>query len=347
MKITLGELAKKIGGQVEGDSGVEIEGVCSIDDCMPGHITFLEKSRDAHRLKAWPAAQSPAAVICSAAAVVEGLPLLRAGEPRLAFARALEVFHPPARPPAGVHSTAVVSDSAKLGKGVFVGANAVIEAGAAIGDRTVIHPLAYVGEDARIGEDCVLHPITCVLRGCRVGDRVILHSGVVIGADGYGYVREGERHVKIRQVGNVVIGDDVEIGANSAVDRATIGSTVVGDGTKIDNLVQVGHNVSIGKNCVICGQVGIAGSSSVGDGAVLAGQVGISDHVHVGSRVILGGQAGVIADVPDGAFYSGYPARPHREAMQLLKMIDRLPEFEKRLTEALDMLEKLKDSDLR
>lgn len=341
MKITLGELAERVGGTVEGDAGVEVAGICSVDDCKPAHITFLEKARDADRLEG----QEPAAVICSPAAKVAGLPLLRAGEPRLAFARAVEIFNPPSRPSAGVHPTAVVHDSAELGEGVFVGAHAVIEAGARIGARTVVHPLVYVGEGAQTGGDCVLYPTTCVHKNCKIGDRVILHSGVVIGADGYGYVKEGEKHTKIQQVGDVVIGDDVEIGAHSAVDRATIGSTVVGEGTKIDNHVQVGHNVRIGKNCIICGQVGIAGSATVGDGAVLAGQVGISDHVHVGSRAILGGQAGVITDVPDGAFYSGYPARPHREAMRLLSLTDKLPGFEKRLGDLEALLQKLNSPD--
>ena len=334
MKLTLGELARHIGGAVEGDTETEVLGICSVDDCREGHVVFLEKSRDAHKVEGKPFA----GVICTHAAQVRGHNLIRVEVPRLAFAQVLELFHPPAKHEPGIHPAAVIHETAVIGENVYIGACAVIEANARIGDDTVIYPSAYIGKRASVGNGCIIYPATCVMHDCILGNRVILHSGVVVGADGFGYVKDGEMHKKIPQVGNAVIGDDVEIGANSAVDRATIGSTIIGSGTKIDNHVQIGHNVKIGKNCIICGQVGIAGSCVIGDGVTLAGQVGISDHISIGSRTIIGGGAGVITNIPDDSFYSGFPARPHREAMKLLSLIQKLPEMEQKLKELLRIL---------
>ncbi|MEW6201062.1 MAG: UDP-3-O-(3-hydroxymyristoyl)glucosamine N-acyltransferase [bacterium] len=334
MRIALGEIAERVGGRVEGDAGVEVSGICSIDDLREGHVVFLEKGRDAARIEGKPLA----GVICAPDAQVKGHNLIRAEAPRIAFAQLLALFHPQTKPEQGIHPAAFVHESAVIGRGVSIGACAVVEADAHIGDDAVIHPSAYIGKRASVGNGCVIYPMTCVLHDCVLGDRVILHSGVVIGADGFGYVKDGERHRKIPQVGNVVIEDDVEIGANSAVDRATIGSTVIGSGTKIDNQVQVGHNVRVGRNCIICGQAGIAGSCIIGDSVTIAGQAGISDHITIGANAIIGGSAGVITNVPDNSFYSGFPARPHREAMKLLSSVQKLPEMEKKIDEILRLL---------
>jgi len=335
MRITLGEIAERIGGTLEGDAGVEVSGICSIDDLREGHVVLLEKGRDAGKVEGKPLA----GVICAPGAQVKGHNLIRTEATRVAFAQLLALFHPQTKPEPGIHPAAVVHESAVIGSDVSIGACAVIDADARIGDDTVIHPSAYIGARVSVGNGCVIYPMTCVLHNCVIGNRVILHSGVVIGADGFGYVKDGERHRKIPQAGNVVIEDDVEIGANSAVDRATIGSTVIGSGTKIDNQVQVGHNVKVGKNCIICGQVGIAGSCVIGDSVTIAGQAGISDHITIGSNVIIGGSAGVITNVPDNSFYSGFPARPHREAMKLLSAVQKLPEMEKKINEILRLLQ--------
>ncbi|MEW5946153.1 MAG: UDP-3-O-(3-hydroxymyristoyl)glucosamine N-acyltransferase [bacterium] len=328
----LADLCRAVGGSLEGNGDVEIREACPLDECRDGCVTFVERRADAGKLTG----RNAGAVICPNDLNLKGHNLVRAANPKLAFARALKVLYPPPEPQRGVHPSAHVHGTARLGENVSVGANSVIHPGAGIGNNTLIHPNVFIGENARIGADCVIHPTACVLRGCVLGDRVILHCGAVIGADGFGYAKDGERHSKIPQVGNVIIGNDVEIGAHSAVDRATLGATIIGDGTKIDNHVQIGHNVKIGKNCILCGQVGVAGSCEIGDGAVLAGQAGISDHVKIGARAIIGGQAGVISDVPDGAFYSGYPAAPHREAMRLLAALKRLPDIEKKLEALLN-----------
>jgi UDP-3-O-[3-hydroxymyristoyl] glucosamine N-acyltransferase len=243
-------------------------------------------------------------------------------------------YQPPVREP-GVHATAVVAPSATLGADVRIEAYAVIGANAAIGDRAWIGSHTVVGEAVRVGADTRLHPHVTLYPGSVVGERVILHSGVRVGSDGFGYVFRGGAHVKIPHVGRCLIGNDVEIGANSTMDRGSIDDTVVGDGTKIDNLVHVAHNVRIGRLCLLMAQVGIAGSSRIEDGATLAGQVGIAGHLTVGARAILAAQAGVISDVPSGETWSGYPARPHREAMRASAALFKLSSLLKRLERLL------------
>jgi UDP-3-O-[3-hydroxymyristoyl] glucosamine N-acyltransferase len=252
-----------------------------------------------------------------------------------------ERLHPPTRPKAGVEKGAFVSPRARLGKGVAVAAGASVAAGATIGDRTVLHPGARVGEGARIGADCVLYPNAVVLERCVVGDRCILHAGAVIGADGFGYVWDGKAQRKIPQRGIVRLEDDVEIGANSAVDRATFGETVVGRGAKIDNLVQIGHNCVVSEHVILCAQVGLAGSARVGRRAVLAGQVGVNDHVTIGEGAVLTGQTGVTSDAPAGSVLSGVPEMPHRKWLRSSALFARLPELSRRLEELARRLERL------
>jgi UDP-3-O-[3-hydroxymyristoyl] glucosamine N-acyltransferase len=244
-------------------------------------------------------------------------------------------FAPAARAAGGIHPTAVVSPDVEMGPGVTIDALAVVEAAAAIGARTVIGAGSAIGARVRIGADCVVHPHVTIYPDCVVGERAIFHSGAVIGSDGFGYANEEGVHLKIPHLGRVVIEDDVEIGANTTVDRATLGETRIGRGSKIDNLVQVGHNVVIGEGSIIVAQVGISGSVTIGPGAILVGQVGIADHVAIGAGVRVVGRAGVTKDIPDGATVSGFPAHDHREELRILAAVRRLPEMVERL-EALE-----------
>ncbi|HOO55759.1 MAG TPA: UDP-3-O-(3-hydroxymyristoyl)glucosamine N-acyltransferase [bacterium] len=325
--IELGEFAEKISGALEGDPGVQVHSVCSLDDIKEGCVVYIEKERDSVLLES----RKPAAVICDEKTIIEGQNIIRTENPKLAFAKALEIFFPPEPVVAGIHESAVVAADAVVDPGAQVGPNCTVDSGAVIGSGTILRANVFVGKNAVVGSDCVLNPNVSVLDACEIGDRVILHSGVVIGADGFGYVLDGGKHRKVPQTGKVIIGPDVEIGANSTVDRATLGETVVGGGTKIDNLVQVGHNDRIGRNCILCGCVGLSGSCELGDGVVLAGQVGVSDHVKIGSGAIVGGKAGVISDIPEGKFYSGFPARPHRETIKTYSFLKKIPELMERL----------------
>jgi len=245
-------------------------------------------------------------------------------DPEEALARALEHFGIPQVQPNGIHPTAIVEAGATLGANVALGAHAVIGAASSIGDRSIIHSGAIVGASVRIGRDCVLHPGCVVYDRCELGDRVILHAGVVIGADGFGYIFRDGRHRKVPQIGNVVIEDDVEIGANSCVDRAKVGSTRIGRGSKIDNLVQVAHNVQLGQACILVAQVGIAGSTTLGNGVVAAGQAGIIDGLTIGDRVVITAQSAVMKDISAGQVVSGTPCRERTEYLRTEARVSRL-----------------------
>ncbi|MEP6994449.1 MAG: UDP-3-O-(3-hydroxymyristoyl)glucosamine N-acyltransferase [Acidobacteriota bacterium] len=336
---TLAQVAAAVGGRVHGDSSVRLTGVAALESAGPADLSWVA---DEHRTRA--AAQSRAgALMVSAPRMAWDKPAVVVPIPQLALAQWLEASHPPARPRPGKARGAFVAPTARLGKGVSVAAGATVSARSRIGARTVICAGAFVGDDAEIGEDCLLHPNAAVLARCRIGARCVLQAGAVVGSDGFGYVWDGERHHKIPQIGIVRVEDDVEIGANAAIDRATLGETVVARGTKIDNLVQVGHNVTVGPHAVLCGQAGVGGSSRIGRGVTLAGQVGISDHVTIGDAAILTGQAGVArgARVDAGAVLSGMPALPHREFLRRAALLGkleatfaRLAALEKKIAEA-------------
>lgn len=266
------------------------------------------------------------ALLVSAESRACGKPAVVVPLPQLALARWLESRHRVARPRPGKARGAWVDRTARLSAGVSIGAGAIVAARARIGARTVVAAGAYVGEGAQIGSDCLLHPGSAVLAGCLVGSRCILQTGAVVGSDGFGYVWDGREHHKVPQIGIVRLEDDVEVGANATIDRATLGETVIGKGTKIDNLVQIGHNVTVGANAILCGQAGVGGSSRIGRGAVLAGQVGISDHATIGDGAVLTGQAGIArrGRVADGAILSGMPALPHREFLKRAALLGKL-----------------------
>lgn len=319
----LGELARLVGGDLEGDPTLEIRGFASLESAGPGDLSFVAAGRhlDAARRSA------ASALIAPPGLDLGGRPAIRVAQPYAAIAAVLRVFFPEPILTPGVHPTAHVADSASVSGDATVSAFAVVAERSVVEAGAVLHPHVFVGPDCRVGEGSILHPHVVLRERVVVGRRVIVHPGSVLGADGFGYVFDGQAHRKIPQVGRVVVEDDVEIGANVTVDRATLGETVIGRGTKIDNLVQIGHNTVVGADTIIVAQVGIAGSCRIGRGVVLAGQVGIADHVTVGDGAQIGSQAGVHRDVPAGAGMIGTPAMSGDAGLRALAAIGRLPDL--------------------
>jgi len=340
MAIALGQLAQLVEGQLVGDHGVPISGAGTLEQAQDGQIAFIDRPELLDKAEA---SQASALIVPRGAGRTKK-PHIVTEDPRLAFSKVLEIFAPQPRLYAGVHPTAVVGSNVRLGEGVSVGAHAFVGDNVILGDRAAIYPLAYVGHDCTVGADTAVYPQTFIGDRVVLGDRVIVHAGASIGGDGFGYVAEANgRQRKIPQIGTVIIGDDVEIGACATVDRATVSATLIGRGTKIDDQVHVAHNVTIGEDCLICGQVGISGSATIGDRVVMAGQVGINDHISIASDVVIGGQAGVFSDLSEPGYYSGYPARPHGSALRVLAATQKLPEFEKRVRQLERELRELRE----
>ncbi len=330
MEISLEELAGLIGGKVAGDGSVTITGVSGIREARQGEITFLADSRYDKFLESTHAS----AVIAGALLEGDTRPVIISENPYLSFIKAVEYFVPDKNDyPRTVHPAAVISDRAALGENVGIGACAVIEDGARIGSGSLILSGTYIGKDTRIGENCLIYPNVTIREEVEVGDRVIIHCGAVIGSDGYGFVKDGDIYRKIPQMGNVVIESDVEVGANVTIDRATNGTTRVGQGTKIDNLVMIAHNVVIRENCAIVAQVGIGGSTEIGKGATLAGQAGVAGHIKVGEGAVVAAQAGALRDVAPDTTVSGFPAREHSQARRVFASLQKLPEMLKRVAD--------------
>ena len=343
LKLTVRELAGRLGCPFTGDGDTLVTGVGSLEGAKKGDLVFL-----AHP-KLRPALDASAA---SAAVVPEGedygrIPVIKSPDPHLTFVRAVELFYEPTRPAPGVHPLAAVSPSATIGAGASIGPLAWVGDGADIGAGAVIHALAAIYPGVRIGEGSVIHSHASIREGTSVGKRVIIHDGVVLGADGFGFLKAADgRRIKIPQVGRVVIEDDVEIGSNSTVDRATLDATVIRKGAKLDDLVMVGHNVEVGENAILVAQVGISGSSSVGRDAILSGQVGIADHVAIGAGAIVAAKTGVTKDVPAGAMVAGIPHVDIREWRKFWAAAPRLYDLVKevkRLRERVEELEKERD----
>lgn len=337
--LTLRELAEAVKGHLTGDGDVEIGGVASIKDAEQGDIVFAENPRFLHE-----AARSRAsAVVAFLDAVTPDKPLIRVENPRFAFAQILDLFAVRLAPPVGVHPTAVVGrdcvipETASVGPFVHIGDRTVL------GERCIILAGCVIGEDVVLGDDCILYPNVVLYPNTVLHNRVIIHAGAIVGSDGFGYVRIGGRLHKVPHVGNVVLHDDVEIGSGTTIDRAKTGSTVIGPRTKIDNLVQVAHNVTIGADTVIAAQAGIAGSVVIGNAVTIAGQVGIKDHTTVGDGAVLLGQSGIWGNVEPGAVVSGNPARPHRERVRQEAAFNRGPEVIKRLKDLEDENRTLKE----
>ena len=335
MKKSLRELAEILHGEVLGDPEIIVTGVTNIEDAGAADITFAVEQ---HLGKA--AASQAAAVIIPSGVSEFSRPAIMVANPRAAFSTLLTLFAPPVQVTREVHPTAVIGADVTLGDNVAIMPYVVIDSGAAVGDNTVIYPHSYIGRNVTIGADSLLHSNVSVYENCRLGNRVVLHSGAVVGSDGFGFVTLGGQHQKVPQVGNVVVGDDVEIGAHSAIDRATTGSTVVGKGTKIDNFVHLAHNVTVGENCFFVAFAGIAGSAKIGNNVTFAGQSGCLGHITVGDNCVFAGRAAPTGDVPPNSFYAGFPARPHREwlkaeaaARKTPELLRTIKELEKRMAE--------------
>ena len=339
MKRHLKELAQWVEGTVVGDGEVEISGVASIEEAQAGEITFIASPKYLLNLSETRAS----AVIVSKEVTQADKPLLCVTNPYLAFAKILALFSDKPYQSKGIDTNAWVSPTAKLGKELTLYPFVYVGDRCSIGDRVTLYPGVYVGEDATIGEGSTLYPNVSIYPGTMIGKRVILHSGVVVGSDGFGYVKEGKKNVKIPQIGKVEIEDDVEIGANSTVDRATFGKTMIRRGVKIDNLVQVAHNVVIGEDAILCAQVGISGSTKIGSNVTLAGQVGVVDHTEIGDNVMVGAQAGVTHRLLPNQGYVGSPAMPHREFLRVNAVFSKLPEMRKSLIEIEKRLKKIEE----
>jgi len=341
----LQELAEKLGCRLEGDPGIEVRGVAGIDHATKGQVTFLANRRYAPQLKRTRASAVlvEEGVTLEREAGFETLAALRTPNPYLAFAHALELFYEPPEYEPGVHATAVIAESAKIGKGAHIGPYCFVDENVEIGQDAVLHSFVTIYRGAKIGVEFFAHAHAIVREDCKVGDRVILQNGVVIGGDGLGFAKraDGTWH-KMAQSGPAVLEDDVEVQANACVDRATVGETRIGRGTKIDDLVLVGHACEVGANTMLCGQVGLAGSTKVGNGCILAGQVGTAGHLTVGDGSVITAQSGVPNDVPAEAFYSGYPAVPNREWLKMMAALHRLPELQRRVAQLEAELEERK-----
>ena len=326
--MTLRELAARLECRLEGDGGLDISRVASLEQAGEGDIAFFANPRYAPALRRTRAS----AVIIGENAPAAPCAMLRTKHPYLAFANALSIFVTPAHPPAGIAALSAIADDATLGRDVSIGPFSSVGRGARIGDRTIIYPNVFIGDGAVVGDDCIIHSHVAIRERVVLGNRVILQNGAVIGADGYGFVRRPDgTHQKIPQTAIVVLEDDVEIGANTAVDRPAIGETRIQAGAKIDNLVQIGHGVNVGRNALLAAQVGIAGSTAIGDDVTLAGQVGVAGHVTIGKGASAIGQSGITNSVPDKAFVSGYPAIDNKEWLKASVIFKKLPELRKKV----------------
>jgi len=337
--VKLRELAARLDCVLDGDGDIDIVRVAGIHDAGPGDVTFLANPKYEKAL----AGTRASAAILPTNGPAAPCAMLRSPEPYLAFARAVRVFAPDDRPAAGVHSMTAIAGDARLGQDVAIGPFVVVGASASIGDRTQIYPNVTIGPGVRIGDDCVIHANVSIRERVTLGHRVVLQDGVVLGGDGYGFVRRRDgTHEKIPQVAAVVIEDDVEIGANTTVDRPAVGETRIKAGAKIDNLVQIAHGVTIGRNALMAAQVGISGSTTVGDDVIFGGQVGVGGHLTIGNGAIAVGQSGVTNSLDPGARVAGYPAIDNRTWRRASVLFKHLPELKKRIDALEAEIEKLK-----
>lgn len=335
--IPLKFVCETVNGELIGDPETLVVGISEPQSAQSGDLVFV-----------WSKTFAEQAFISQAAAVVTlkefarpEKPHIIVPNPRLAMAVLLEKIFPPATSPARISQTAIIGKNVKLGKDVFVGDYTFIGDDAVIGDGTVVYPHAYIGNRVRIGSQCRIYPHVTIYDDVIIGDRVIVHAGAVIGKEGFGFVWDGERHRRVPQVGTVVIEDDVEIGANVCIDRATLGETRIGKGTKIDNLVQIAHNCILGAHCILAGQVGLAGSVQVGNGVMMGGQVGIADHVQIGDGVALLAKSGLMDNAPPKTQWAGYPARTRMQWLRIEAALNELPDALKLLRQIAQRVEAL------
>lgn len=338
MNFTATQIAEQLRGEVIGDGSTQLTGFAAADSAKPGDLTFAEK--EAYFAAA--EGSQAAAILVSGDFTSSKKVLIRVPNARVAVARLLPYFFPQDEHTPGIHSSATIAASAVIDPTANIGPNCVIGARVKIGARSVLMGGNHIGRDTAIGEDTCLFPNVVVYAKCQIGNRVSIHASTVIGSDGYGYVFDEGRHRKMLQVGNVIIHDDVEIGANAAIDRAALGATVIGQGTKIDNLVHVAHNVSLGKHCLVMGQSGFAGSTQLGDYCVIASQSGIAGHLKLGNQATVGAKSGVMRDVPDKGVVLGIPAVPDKQAKRQVIAIQHLPDLIHRVRELEAIVAELK-----
>ena len=339
MRKTLQELANYLGGTVIGDGATVISGLAGLDDAKEGDITFLANPKYASKV----ATTKASAVILPPGADGHGHQVITMANPYLGFAKLLTMFTARPRPQLGIMAGAHVAADATIGADANIYPGAYVGSGVKIGDRVTLHPGAVVYAGAQLGDDVTLHSGVSIREGCRVGNRVTIHNNTTIGSDGFGYAPDGDAYFKIPQIGIVVIEDDVEIGANTAIDRAALAATRIGRGTKIDNLVQIAHNCVTGENCVIVSQVGISGSARLGRNVTLGGQVGVAGHLEIGDRVMIAARGGVMSTVPANGIYGGTPLQPQKEWLRSTALVTKLPELKKtvlNLEKRLTQLEK-------
>lgn len=337
MEKSLGEIAKLIGGEVVGDANTKITGLTGIEKAGSGDLVF---ARDVRYLRE--AENTLASAIIVPLEIEESTkPIIRVRNPDYAFSKLLEMEVPRHKFQKGIHTTAVIGKDVKLGKNLSIGAHVVIGDESKIGNNTIIYPLVYIGEKVKIGNNTLIYANVSIREETSIGNNVIIHNGAVIGSDGFGFVKENGKYYKVPQIGRVTIEDDVEIGANVTVDRATIGETIIKRGTKIDNLVQIAHNVTIGEDCAVVAQVGISGSVEVGNNVVLAGQVGVAGHLKIGENSVVAGKSGVTKDIPPNSYVSGFPAQSHKEELKIKASLQRLPILMKIVQELEEKIKKI------
>lgn len=336
----LKELAALVGGDLSGDGEIEIRAVTPIDEAGHGDITFITNPKYRRLL---PKTRASAVIVSKQEEVPSTISIIRVEDPYLAFAKVLGVFKPVTTHYKGIHPKAEVHKSTVVGESPSIYPYVVIDNGARIGNRVVLYPGVYIGCNAVVEDDTVLYPNVTVREGCRIGRHVIVHANSVIGSDGFGYAREGDVHFKVPQAGIVIIEDDVEIGACVTIDRATLGRTIIRRGTKIDNIVQIAHNVDIGEDSIIVAQVGISGSTKIGNRVTLAGQVGVVGHIEISDDVTVGAQSGVIGNLPSKTVFTGYPAIPHSKWLRAQGVFVKLPEIRKKLMELEKRIEEIEN----
>ena len=326
MLFTAGDIAERLGGTVLGDRTMPLTGFQAADRAGVGDLTFAENRTFFERAER----SAASAIIIDKSFTSERKVLIRVSSARLAFAKVVPLFYPEPGPPTGIHHSAIISDKAKVHPKACIGAHVIIGEGTTIGARTVLHGNNYVDEHCVIGEDCAIFHNVSLYPRTELGNRVRIHAGTIVGSDGFGYVQEDGKHLKVPQIGNVVIDDDVEIGANVTIDRGALGPTHIGAGTKVDNLVQIAHNVSTGENCLIVAQAGVAGSTKLGKSVTLAGQVGLAGHLRIGHNVTIAAQSGVMRDINDGEKWFGTPAQPDKKMKRQLLALKKLPDLLRR-----------------
>jgi UDP-3-O-[3-hydroxymyristoyl] glucosamine N-acyltransferase len=337
MPFTAAQIAEKLKGEVIGDGSIEITGLAPADRARAGELTFAE---NAAYFAAAEQSQA-AAILVPESFTASKKVLIRVANPRIALARVMPIFFPPEAHTPGIHPSSIIAGSAQVDPSAHIGPGCIVGPRVKLGARAVLMGNNDLGADCIVGEDACLFPNVVLYRKTHLGKRVVIHAGTVIGSDGFGYVLDEGRHRKVLHLGNVIIGDDVEIGANTAIDRGALGSTVIGEGTKIDNVVHIAHNVVIGRHCIIMGQVGFGGSTSIGDYVIVASQSGISDHIKVGNQVMIGAKSGVLRDIPDGGRVLGFPAGPDKQIKRQIIAVQQLPDLIHRMRDLEKQVEQL------